>query len=326
MRHRCLGRSGLRVSALCLGTVNFLWTADKNDSLSVLDRFWRSGGNFIDTADVYTRQGAGVGSVESLVGEWMSTRRNREEIVLATKVRGVMWNGPDGSGLSRRHVVRAVDESLTRLRTDYIDLYQAHWADVATPIEETLEVMAELIAAGKVRHFGVSNFSPWRLTEAILLGRAAGAEVVSYQARYSLVHREEFELWFRPLLEKYGIGLLAWSPLEGGFLTGKYRRGEPVPAGAGRRTQVAPLLTERNFEVLDVVREIAAARALSPAEVSLAWLLARSAPTVPVVSANSVAQLAEVVAAVDVRLHEDELHRLEQVSRWQPPDRWQEGH
>ncbi|MFJ4651066.1 aldo/keto reductase [Nocardia sp. NPDC088792] len=314
------------MSAVCLGTVNFGWSADRDTCWSVLDRFRAAGGNLVDTADVYTRQGAGIGTAETVVGQWMSARGNRDDLVVATKVGGRMFAEPTSGGLNRRHVLRAVEASLRRLGTDYIDLYQAHWADTHTPIEDTLAVMEDLITCGKVRYFGVSNFSPWRLTEAIHLGRHHGRDVVAtYQAPYSLLQREEFERWYSPLAESYRLGVLAFSPLEAGLLTGKYQRGQPIPENTIRRAHLEPLLTERNFVILDTVREIAHELGCSATEISLAWLLAARPAVIAVASANSVDQLDQILASTALALDQVQLQHLDHVSGWPKPDRWEPG-
>ncbi|WP_157172098.1 aldo/keto reductase [Nocardia higoensis] len=308
---------------MCLGTVNFGWTAPTEQCRAVLDRFHQSGGTFIDTADVYTRQGTGVGTAETVLGQWMTDRGVRDEIVVATKVGGRMFAEPTSGGLNRRHILRAVEASLRRLDTDRIDLYQAHWADTNTAIEETLSVMGELVTAGKIRYFGLSNFSPWRLTEAIHLGRSPGhTPVVTYQGRYSLIQREEFECWYAPLLNAHRLGFLAYSPLAAGLLTGKYQRGQPLPAQAARRDQLAPLLTEPNFAILDAVGEIAEQHGCAPATVALAWLLSSTQAVVPVVSANTIEQLDQLLAAATLPLDPAQAQRLEEVSQWPKPPRW----
>ncbi|MGY1943933.1 aldo/keto reductase [Nocardia asiatica] len=324
MEYRFLGSTGVAVSALCLGTVNFGWTAPTEQCRAVLDRFHQRGGNFIDTADVYTRRGAGIGTAETVLGEWMTDRGVRDEIVVATKVGGRMFAEPTSGGLNRRHILRAVEASLRRLDTDRIDLYQAHWADTDTAITETLSVMGELVTAGKVRYLGLSNFSPWRLTEAIHLARSHGhAPVVTYQGRYSLIQREEFERWYAPLLDAYRLGALAYSPLAAGMLTGKYRRGQPLPAQAARRDQLAPLLSEPNFAIVDAVGDIAEQNGCAPATVALAWLLDSGPAVVPVISANSVEQLDQLLAAPTLRLDRAQAQRLDDVSQWPKPPRWE---
>lgn len=326
MKYRRLGRTGTQVAEIALGTMQFLWTASREDSLAVLDRYVELGGNLLDTANVYTRQGGGVGSVETLLGEWLHSRGNRDEIILATKVRAVTAAGPNNQGLGRVHIMRAVEESLRRLRTDHIDLYQAHWIDVDTPIEETLHAFDDLVRQGKVRYVGASNFSsPWRLAEALLVSRYEGlASFVTYQPHYNLLYREELERWLLPLIQKYEVGVLAWSPLEGGLLTGKYRHDEPAPPTL-RADSVMPRLTESADAIIETVRTIGEEGGLTPAQVSLTWLLAKEWITAPIVGANTVAQLDELMVVSELRLSDTDLGRLDEITEWPRPGWWLTG-
>ena len=233
MEYRKLGRTGLEVSALCLGTMQFGWTADEGKAAEVMDAFVAAGGNFIDTADVYSRWHPGNpgGVSEEIIGRWLQQRGNRRQVVLATKVRGRMWDGPNGEGLSRAHIIQACEDSLRRLQTDWIDLYQTHWYDAETPIEETLRALDDLVRAGKVRYIGCSNLPAWRLTTALWQSDKLGlARYDALQPHYSLVHRAEFEREMADLCREQQLGVIPYSPLAGGFLTGKYRRDQPFPA------------------------------------------------------------------------------------------------
>ncbi|MBI5081192.1 MAG: aldo/keto reductase, partial [Chloroflexi bacterium] len=216
MEHRYLGNSGLQVSDICLGTMQFLWTTDEPNSFAVLNAYAEAGGDFVDTADVYSRWAPGLkgGEAETIIGKWMKERGNRQNIVLATKVRGRMWDGANGEGLSRFHIMRAVEESLRRLQTDTIDLYQTHSPDLNTPIEETMRAMDDLVHQGKVRYVGCSNYNGWQLMEAILTSRQAGiADYISIQPHWSLVEREIFERDVYPVVKKFNIGIIPYSPL-----------------------------------------------------------------------------------------------------------------
>jgi len=324
MEYRHLGNTGLQVSALALGTMQFGWTADEENARAVMDAFLEAGGTLIDTADVYSRwiEGNPGGVSEEIIGRWMADRGNRHDVVLATKVRGRMWAGPNGAGLSRAHIVRAVEDSLRRLQTDYIDLYQTHAYDPDTPIDETLRALDDLVRAGKVRYVGCSNYPAWRLMEALWTADAAGATgYVSLQPHYNLVHRAEFERELAEVVEAYGLGVIPYSPLAGGFLTGKYRRGEPLPDSdrAGRiqeRYLSDPETAERYWTLLDRVDQIAQAHDSGMPGVALAWLLANPLITAPIIGANSVEQLRPSLDAVDLALDDEELEALDELSDW----------
>ncbi len=234
MEYRNLGQTGLKVSKLCLGTMQFGWTADEDTSYKVLTASYEAGINFIDTADVYSRWASGNpgGVAERFIGKWMKANDvPRDKMVIATKVRGRMGDGPNDEGLSRAHILNAVESSLRRLGTDYIDLYQTHFYDENTPIEETLSVMDDLVRQGKVRYVGCSNYPAWRLMQA--LWAAERSNQVRYdclQPHYNLVHRHEFERKLADVCRTYQLGVIPYSPLAGGFLTGKYRKDGPQPA------------------------------------------------------------------------------------------------
>ena len=226
MEYRRLGRTGLKVSAICLGTMQFGWTADEKAAFKVLSAAVDAGCNFLDTADMYSRwvEGNAGGESEEIIGRWLRGRR-REQVVLATKVQGKMWEGPTGKGLSRVHIIKAVEDSLRRLQTDYIDLYIAHWPDDETPIEETLRTMDALVHQGKVRYVGASNYPAWKLCRALWASDKHGlARFESLQPRYNLVHRAEFERELESLCADQQIGVTPYSPQAGGFLTGKDNR------------------------------------------------------------------------------------------------------
>jgi len=319
MEYRKLGRSGLKVSELALGTMQFGWTADEKTAYAVMDAFVEAGGNLIDTADIYSRwaEGNPGGVSEEIIGRWMKARGNRQEVVVATKVRGRMWDGPNGEGLSRAHIMRAAEDSLRRLETDHIDLYLTHWFDEETPIEETMRALDDLVRAGKVRYVGCSNYPAWRLTEALWASDKHGlVSYVSLQPHYNLVHREEFEREMAQLVAKYGLGVINYSPLAGGFLTGKYRRGEPPPESARAEGVQKRYYSERNFDLLDKMEQIGQAHDKGVLQVALAWLLTNPLVTAPIIGANSVAQLEASLGAVGFRLSEEELEALNALSDW----------
>jgi aryl-alcohol dehydrogenase-like predicted oxidoreductase len=324
MHYRKLGRTGLKVSELCLGTMQFGWTTDEANSLAVLDAFFAAGGNFVDTADIYTMWGprglAAAGESEEIIGRWMHARGNRDRVVLATKVRGKMWEGPDGEGLSRARVIRCCEDSLRRLRTDHIDLYYCHWVDLETPIDETLGALDDLVHAGKVRYIAASNYPAWRLMEALWQSDRHGYErFIAYQPEYSLMERAGFEIEAMPLCKHHGFGIVPYSPLARGFLSGKYRRG--VNVQSIRADEVRELYAhERGFAVIDELEKIGRAHGKTVAQTALAWLLTNPLVTSPVVGANNAAQLQEALGAAGYRLAPAEMELLHALTKY--PKDW----
>jgi aryl-alcohol dehydrogenase-like predicted oxidoreductase len=322
MQYRKLGRTGLKVSSLCLGTMQFGWTAAEDAAVEVMDAFVDAGGNFIDTADIYRHwsEGNAGGVSEEIIGRWMKERKNRRQMVLATKVRGRMWEGPNGEGLSRVHIIQAVEDSLRRLGTDTIDLYQTHWYDDETPIEETLRAMEDLIRQGKVQYIGASNLPAWRLMEALWSADVHGMpRYDSLQPHYNLAYRAEFERELKDVCEKFGLGVIPYSPLAGGFLTGKYSR-ESLPDSARSEGVQKRYFNERGWEVLEGVRKVAEDTGTTHASVSLAWLLAQPTITAPIVGANSAEQLIPSLASVEMILSKEHLQVLNRVSDWRVED------
>ena len=315
MRYRYLGRSGLRVSELAMGTQTFGWGVDEETAHHMADQFAGAGGNLFDTSSTYNG-----GASERMLGSWLSSRGNRDAMIVATKVFFSTGPGPNDVGLSRRHVLRSAEDSLRRLRIDTIDLYQAHCCDIATPIEETLGAFDDLVRAGKVRYVGVSNFTASQLMKALLVARGGGREgLVSLQAEYSLLVREtEWELL--PLCADEGIGLLAWSPLAGGWLSGKYARGRP-PApesrvGRGDRwdDQAEQRESPRTWAVVDVLGEVARNRGKTPAQVAINYLLRRSELVVPIFGARTPDQLSENLGSAGWELEAEEVQALSEAS------------
>ncbi|MFE3516408.1 aldo/keto reductase [Streptomyces sp. NPDC059166] len=317
MKQRFLGRSGLRVSELCLGTMTFGQDTDEADAHRVLDTFTEAGGTFVDTADVYQR-----GVSEEIIGRWLKGRR-RDELVIATKVFGTMGEAPNAGGLSRKHIVRAVEDSLRRLGTDHIDLYQTHVWDATTPLEETLATLDTLVKAGKVRYLGASNLSASQLQRAQDLARRQGWEpYVSLQPLYNLLAREvEWEL--TPVSLAEGVGVIPWSPLQGGWLTGKYRRGMTAPEPGTREARYQQELgreawrerdNEETWRVVDAVVAVAGEAGRTPAQVALRWLLGRPGVTAPIVGARTPEQLADSLGAVGWELTAEQTARLDTAS------------
>jgi len=318
MDYPTLGLTGLKVSRLCLGTMQLGWTTDEATALRVLSAAYAAGVNFIDTADIYSRWANGNpgGVAEQIVGRWM--RQNgiqRDRIVIATKVRGNMGGGPEDEGLSRRHILEAVENSLRRLQTDYLDLYQAHWPDENTPIEESLRAFDDLIKQGKVRHIGASNYAAWQVMQALWSSdRHELARFNSLQPHYNLVHREEFERELAVVCKTYDIGVIPYSPLAGGFLTGKYRRN--LLPNSARSGGAKRYFSERNWTLLDQMEKMARERGASVSQVAIAWLLADPLITSPIIGANSLEQLKDNLGALDVRLNPEEKSALDQATAW----------
>lgn len=315
MQYARLGRSELNVSRLCLGSMNFGAATDAAAACAILDRATAGGINFIDTANIYSSWVAGHsgGESETVIGEWLRSK-NRHELVIATKVRGRMWAGSDGEGLSRRHILRAAEDSLRRLQTDYIDLYQAHWFDAATPLDETLAAFDALVQAGKVRYIGVSNVPAWRLMKACWRSDANGlARYDTLQPHYSLFHRAEYEAELAAVCADQQIGVLPYSPLAAGFATGKYTRASKSPENSRAQGRlIQGLIDDENaYRALDVLRAIAAGHQAPMAQAALAWLLAKPTVTSAIIGARTVEQLDATIGATALRLSADELHRLD---------------
>jgi aryl-alcohol dehydrogenase-like predicted oxidoreductase len=318
MEYRVLGLTSLNVSPLCLGTMQFGWTADEAMSQRVLSAAYNAGINFIDTADIYSRWADGNpgGVSEQIIGRWIKQNQiPRDKIVLATKVRGNMGEGSENEGLSRKHILKAVENSLRRLQTDHIDLYQAHWPDENVPIEETLQAFDELIKQGKVRAVGASNYSAWELMQALWAADRKGlCRYDSVQPHYNLVHRDEFERELAAVCKTYRLGVVPYSPLAGGFLTGKYRRNlVPISARAGGAKRY---FNERNWVLLDQMESMAKEKQVSISQIALAWLMANPFVTSPILGANSVEQLEDNLGAMDIQLTPSEINVLDKASAW----------
>jgi aryl-alcohol dehydrogenase-like predicted oxidoreductase len=322
MEYRYLGATGLKVSELCLGAMTFGRESSEEISHQILDRFVEAGGNFIDTADVYSR-----GASEAVVGRWLADH-SRDELVIATKVRFPMGEGPNEVGLSRKHILSGVEQSLRRLGTDYIDLYQVHCWDHATPLEETLSTLNRVVQSGKVRYIGASNYAGWQLQKAIDLSRRMGWEpFVCLQPQYNLLCRStEWELI--PVCQNEGLGVIPWSPLRGGWLSGKYRRGMTEPP-AGTRVAVAEeqgwseswsaYNNERTWSLLDTLFAVAEEAGKSPAQVAINWLLRQPGVTAPIIGARSLEQLEANLASTGWQLGEQALDWLSKASAIEMP-------
>lgn len=315
MEYRFMGRTGLKVSELCLGTQTFGWGADEKTAHAMADRFVEAGGNFFDTSNIYNK-----GQAEIMLGRWLKSRGRRSDFIIATKVFFPVGEGPNDTGLSRKHIFDAIDGSLRRLQTDYVDLYQVHCWDMSTPLEETLRALDDLVRAGKVRYLGASNFTASQLEKAIMLSRMNGwSRFDCLQPEYSLLVRStEWELL--PLCREEGLGVICWSPLAGGWLTGKYQRGEPPPLDSrvGRRDRWDDLPEQRESEltwrIVDVLLEISKAGGKTPAQIALNWLLQQPSVTAPIIGARTLEQLEENLGSVGWALSADEIAKLNAAS------------
>ncbi|WP_160725374.1 aldo/keto reductase [Bacillus sp. USDA818B3_A] len=317
MEFRYLGKTGLRVSELCLGAMTFGRETSEQDSFKILDRFVAEGGNFVDTADVYTR-----GISEEIVGKWLQGQK-RDDVVLATKVRFPMGEGPNDIGLSRKHIISGVKESLRRLGTDYIDLYQVHAWDPRTPLEETLSTLNDLVREGLVRYIGASNFKGWQLQKAIDLSRRNGWEAfVSLQPQYNLLCRAtEWELLDVCINE--GLGVLPWSPLRGGWLSGKYTK-DMVNPPENTRVALAEkegwgeswsnYNNESTWHVLETLYAVAKEAEKTPAQAAINWLLQQSGVTAPIIGARTMEQLEANLGAAGWSLTKEQIDRLNKAS------------
>jgi aryl-alcohol dehydrogenase-like predicted oxidoreductase len=316
MEYRSLGRTGVQVSMLCLGCMNFGTETPDAEAMDIIDRALDAGINFLDTANVYGR-----GASETVVGKALKRNGQRDRIVLATKVHGRMGDDPLAEGNSRRHIIEQCHASLTRLQTDYIDLYQIHRPVSGVPIDETLRALDDLIRAGKVRYIGTSTFPAWQVMESLWVSKELGLNrFVSEQPPYHLLDRS-IERELVPLAQTYGLAILPWSPLARGFLAGKYRRSEEIPAGSrlARDLNAGPGFADRTqrhfsdlaFGVLDVVEDLAREKSCTPSQIALAWCARQPGITSPIIGPRSMAHLEDHLGAVDVTLTSDDRARLD---------------
>lgn len=323
MEYRTLGKSGLRVSTLCLGTMTFGEAdassfmhnvgCDEDTATTIMNRALDGGVNFFDTADVYGQDGL----TERVIGRWFERDKRRDEVVLATKFRFRMGRGANGSGASRYRIMRACEDSLRRLKTDHIDLYQVHMQDVETPEQETLRALDDLVTQGKVLYVGASNYAAYRLADSVWTSRTQGlVGFISLQAQYSLIARE-IEREHVPLCREHGVGILPWSPLAAGLLSGKYRGSQRPPAGSRLdqwKDRWGRLDNDRSWRIVDAIVMIAAEIGATPAQVALAWLLRKPAVTSVVFGARSLAQLDDNLEAAAVSLPDEMVRKLDEVS------------
>ncbi|MBV8084225.1 MAG: aldo/keto reductase [Chloroflexi bacterium] len=312
MEYRNLGRAGLKVSPLCLGTNTFGGTIDDRAAAAVLDAYVELGGNFVDTANSYS----GKGGAERAIGQWLKDRGRRERVVIASKVQRPMGPGPNDTGLSRGHIMNQIEASLKRLQTDYLDLYYSHFDDVSTPQEETLRAHDDLVRQGKVRYIGVSNTSAWRIVHALWTSDKHGFvhyEVV--QPKYNLVERQDYERDLEPMVREMGLGVATYTSLAQGFLTGKYRSGRDLPATPRADRVESRYMTERNFRVLAAVDEVAAGLGATAPQVALAWIQHRPGITASIAGSNTPDQVRELFASTELRLDSEALRKLDEASK-----------
>ncbi len=322
MRYKLLGNTGVKVSELCLGTMTFggqgMWTAigslPQKEVNDLVKRSVDVGINFIDTANVYS-----LGLSEQMTGQAIrDLGLKRDDLVIATKVRGAMGEGPNQSGLSRKHILQQADESLARLKTDYIDLYQIHGFDAETPMEETLKALDSLVQSGKARYIGCSNLAAWQIMKALgISAKEHLAKFVSLQAYYTVAGRD-LEREIVPLLNDQKLGLMVWSPLAGGFLSGKYSRSSTAEDGRRVNFDFPPVNKEKAFDIIDVMQGIAQNQHATVAQIALAWLLHQPVVTSIIIGAKKTEQLTDNLKAIDIMLSADELTQLNEVSKLSP--------
>ncbi|NHI89248.1 MAG: aldo/keto reductase [Candidatus Thorarchaeota archaeon] len=298
------------------------WIIDKEASHSLLDTALEAGLNTIDTADIYSKWGEGsyAGKSEEIIGSWLSDRGVREDVVLATKVKGEMSDRSNDGGLSRRHVMDAIEKSLNRLNTDWVDIYWSHSPDQDTPQEETLRAFTSIIESGAVHYIGASNHTAAEIVEALWVSDVNGlARYEAIQPSYSLARRRDFEKHLQPVIEKYDLGVTSYSPLAGGFLTGKYSK-DKLPDSKRAETTKARYFKDRNFKIVDTLEELASTHDASVPQIALSWVLAQEIVTAPIIGANSPQQLEENLGALELKLTPDDISRLNEASDWMKMD------
>jgi len=316
MEHRQLGNTDLKVAPLTFGGNVFGWTIDESTSFNILDGFTSAGFNLIDTADVYSRwapENKG-GESETIIGNWMKERKNRKDVVIATKVGADMGLGD--KRLSKKYILEEVEASLSRLQTDYIDLYQTHFDDADTPVEETLQTYQQLIKEGKVRWIGASNLSPQRLQESLKISKEKDLPMYqTFQPQYNLLEREGFEKEMEAICLEHKLGVINYFSLASGFLTGKYRNEDDL-AKSTRGGGVKKYLNDKGFKILAALDKISSVLDSTPASVALAWLIARPSITAPIASATNLGQLKSLIDAADLDLSIEAIGMLDEASAW----------
>jgi aryl-alcohol dehydrogenase-like predicted oxidoreductase len=316
MQKRKLGNTDLEFAPLALGGNVFGWTIDEAASFKVLDAFESGGFNFVDTADVYSRWAPGNmgGESETIIGKWMKQKNNRDKIIIATKVGSDMGQGH--KDLTRKYILKAAEDSLLRLQTDYIDLYQTHWDDNITSVDETLEAYAQLVKQGKVRWIGASNLSPDRLSKSLEASQKHGYPFYqSFQPGYNLYEREDYEKEIEPICVQYHVGVITYYSLASGFLSGKYRSENDL-SKSKRGAGVKKYLNEKGFKILRALDEVAKTHNASLSSIAIAWVLSRQSITAPITSATSVEQLSELIKATEIKLGDADVELLNKAGKW----------
>lgn len=318
MNYRYLGQTKLQVSELCLGTMQFGWSVNETDSFNIISESVEHGINFIDTANIYSqwaKDNTG-GTAETIIGNWLSeTSVPRDDLIIATKVRGQMGTDPDNQGLSKSHIMQSVEDSLRRLQIDTIDLYQTHWPDEDTSIDETLSAMDILVKQGKVRYIGCSNYPAWQLIQALWSSEKNNlVQFDSLQPHYSLANRSEYEGDLSAVCKKYKLGVIPYSPLAAGFLTGKYHSDKPLPKSV-RANKAKKYMTEKNFLLIAVLESLARTRNKSISQIALGWLLSHSEITAPIIGPRTSNQLRDNLGSVELQLSDTELEKLDKASK-----------
>jgi 1-deoxyxylulose-5-phosphate synthase len=322
MKYKKLGNTGLKVSEYILGTMNMGWIVSEENSHKLLDAALEAGLNTIDTADIYSKWAdeSYPGRSEEIIGGWLTDRGVRDDIVLATKVRGTMSERPNDGGLSRKHIMNAVEKSLERLNTEWLDIYWSHSPDQETPQEETLRAYTNLIENGSVHYIGASNHTAAEVMESLWISDKNGlARYEALQPPYSLARRRDYEKHLLPVIEKYKLGVTSYSPLGGGFLTGKYSK-DSLPDSKRAETTRTRYFKDRNFLIVDTLKEMAIAHDASVAQIALAWVLTQKTITAPIIGVNSPEQLQENIGALELKLSDDDITRLNEVSDWTEMD------
>ena len=319
MDYTRLGSTGIKISKIVLGTMQMGWRIEEEESFKVMDKAIELGINCFDTADVYTywADNSYPGKTEEIIGRWLKDRETRDDLILATKLRGAMSEDINDRGLSRRHVHQAIQNSLKRLQTSWIDLYQIHSFDNDTPIEETLHALNLLVEKGVVNYIGASNIHPWMLVESFWVSKMKGyVRFETVQPPYSIVRRMLVEHQMEHVIKKYGLGVIPYSPLAGGFLTDRYSAEGPLPDTPRSEGSQKRYFTEKRWKIHETVKEIAESKEVKMTQIALAWILTKDFITAPIIGENSVEQLEENIGALEIKLNEDEIKRLDEVSDW----------